>query len=403
MKNAGKNFSTTKKVLLFYKTTNTSLFFPQRSQRCGSGGTCVPIPRDPNPQGSAPAALLCPITLETDDITGLVGTLTTEAGTCPCTDSNPFPEEPCEYILMKKPYVNNYPINAGFTVTPTFHYPLRKIVLCTSDADPAFDPTCFKLEGRCKGSSEFLPVHEGPLMLPRERKRCKKIHIPDQDSNDRREYEEFKLTFPCLRGGFSNSGCASGCQDYPVRLDMIRLMGNCRDRNYCKLKASSLLDVTGSYWEAPAGACPNCAHAKSFPAGGAPGKTIDSSIVPYINYKAVGSGVIYERVEKPVNLIRIFPSSSDAASDPISYKVYGAKFQQDYQLLGSGLLNFPDSRNTADLKHYTEIFLNNYVHYENIKIIFPDVEGNFDTTCGAGETCKDYPLIIGEIELYGWC
>ena len=104
-----------------------------------------------------------------------------------------------------------------------------------------------------------------------------------------------------------------------------------------------------------------------------------------------------------MNLIRIFLSSSDATSNPISYEVYRVKFQWDYQLLGSRLLNFPDSRNIADLKHYTEILLNDYIYYENIKIIFPDVEGNFDTTYRAGKACKDYLLIIGKIKLYRWC
>lgn len=368
-----------------------------RSQNCVSG-ICQSV-HSPLVQQFPP---LCPITLETDDLTGIVGQLTTEANTCACTDSKPFPEEPCENILMKKPYVNNYPINSGFTVTPTYHFPLRKLVFCTSSEDPAYDPSCFKLEGRCRGSHEFQLVSEGALRLPLDRNQCKKIHIPDQDYLDRREYEEFKLTFPCQRGGFTNT-CTSGCQDYPVRLDMIRLMGNCRDRNYCKLETSSLFDVTGSYWEAPAGACANCMHSNGYPLIGAPGKTIDGTITPYINYKAIGSGLIYERVEKPVNLIRIYPSSFDSASDPISYEVYGAKYQQDYQLLGSGLLNFPDERNMNVLKHYTEIFLNNNVHYKNIKIMFLDVEGNFDIRCGTGETCKDYPLIIGEIELYGWC
>ena len=371
---------------------------PERSHHC-SNGLCQP--RQPG-QGIAPPTLLCPITLETDDLTGVIGQLTDEANTCPCTDSKPFPEEPCENILMKKPYVNNYPINSGFTVTPTYHFPLRKLVFCTSGQDPAYDPACFKLEGRCKGSQEFQVVHEGTLMLPLVRNRCMKIHIPDQDYLDRKEYEEFKLTFPCQRGGFTNT-CTSGCQDYPVRVDMIRLMGNCRDRNYCKLETRSLFDVTGSYWEVPAGACPNCAHSNSYPLTGGPGKTIDSSTVPYINYRAVGSGVIYERVEKPVNLIRIYPSSFDSASDPISYEVYGAQYQQDFQLIGFGLVNFPNERNTAELKHYTEIFLDNTVHFPNIKIMFLDIEGNFDTSCEVGETCKDYPLIIGEIELYGWC
>ena len=108
-------------------------------------------------------------------------------------------------------------------------------------------------------------------------------------------------------------------------------------------------------------------------------------------------------MEKPVNLIKLYPSDADAASDPISYEVYGAKYQQEYQLISSGLLNFPAERNTAELKHYTDVFLTNSIDYENLKIVFPDIEGNFDTTCGAGETCKDYPLVVGEVELHGWC
>ena len=135
---------------------------------------------------------------------------------------------------MKKPCTNNYPINSGFTVSPTFHFPLRKLIFCTSDQDHAYDPACFKLEGRCKGCLEFKVIHEGALMLPLRRNRCQKIHLPDQNYLDRRAYDEFKLTFPCQRGRFTNA-CATGCQDYPVRLGMIRLMGNCRDRNYCKV------------------------------------------------------------------------------------------------------------------------------------------------------------------------
>ena len=108
-------------------------------------------------------------------------------------------------------------------------------------------------------------------------------------------------------------------------------------------------------------------------------------------------------MEKPVNLIKLYPSDADAASDPISYEVYGAKYQQEFQKIGSGLLNFPKKRNTEGLKHYTEIFLNKNVHYENMKIVFPDIKGNFDTTCASGETCKDYPLVVGEVELFGWC
>lgn len=303
---------------------------------------------------------------------------------------------------MKKPYTNNYAINSGFTVTPTYHFPLRKLVFCTSDQPHEYDPSCFKLEGRCKGSHEFTTVQEGALLLPLQRNKCQKIHVVDQNYLDRKEYAEFRLTFPCQRGGFTNT-CREGCQDYPMRLGMIRMMGNCRDRNYCKLKAAALFDVSGSYWESPPGGCPHCAHSTDSPRLYGPGKTIDGTSAPYVNYKGAGSGLIFERVEKPVNFIRFFPSSTDAASDPISYEVYGAKYQQEFLLISSGVLNFPAERNTAELKHYTDVFLTNNIDYENLKIVFPDIEGNFDTTCDEGNTCKDYPLVVGEIELFGWC
>jgi len=151
------------------------------------------------------------------------------------------------------------------------------------------------------------------------------------------------------------------------------------------------------------GACPICEWQNNSPMGNGSGKTADESSVPYINYKAVGSGVVFEGVQKAIHTMRLFPGESSTASDPVSYEIYGSTDKQNFELMSSGSVTFPADRNTSGLDSYVEIEWDNEAHYELIKVVFPEVEGSFDTTCKGGETCKDYPLVIGEIELYGWC
>lgn len=367
-----------------------------KSQQC-SNGTC-----QPKTHLTIYKPELCPITYPTDDLTAVIGELTSEEGTCPCQDTDAYPEgsEP-EKVLKAGAYVNNYPINAGFLVRPSYHYPLRKLVICTSDEDPAFDPLCFKIEGRCKGYDEFNTLMEGSLELPLERKKCIRVHIEDQNEKARPEYDQLKITFPCQRGGFAT--CNQGCQNYPVIVDQVALLGNCRDRNVCKVNSRVFYDLGGDFWMPPEGACPNCEREMNYPIGNGPGKALDETSVPYISYKAAGSGVVFEGVEKAIHVMRLFPSESSTASDPVSYQIYGSSDKQNFELMSSGSVTFPAERNTSGLEQYVDVEWDNEIHYEVIKVVFPDIEGSFDTTCRGSETCKDYPLVIGEIELYGWC
>ena len=344
---------------------------------------------------------LCPITYPTDDLTAVIGELTSEENACPCQDADAYPEgsEP-EKVLMAGAYVNNYPINAGFLVRPSYHYPLRKLVICTSDEDPSFDPSCFKIEGRCKGYDEFNVLMEGTLELPLERKKCIRVHIEDQNEKARPEYDQLKITFPCQRGGFEQ--CTQGCQNYPVVIDQVALLGNCRDRNVCKVNSRVFYDISGTSWSAPEGSCPACQWEMNYPAGNGPGKTVDETLVPYINYKAVGSGIVFEGVEKAIHTMRIFPAESDStASNPISYEIYGSTDKQEFELMSSGSIVYPVGKSGAE--NFAELEWDNEVHYEVIKVVFPEVEGSFNTVCSENETCKDYPLVIGELELFGWC
>lgn len=375
-----------------------------RSQQC-TRGTCQPnlhlIRNIPD---------LCPITYPTDDLTAVVGELTSEEGTCPCQDPDVYPEgaKP-ENVLQAGDYINNYPINAGFLVRPSYGYPLRKLSICTSDRDAAYDPLCYKIEVRYKGDEEFNIFQEGTLELPRERKTCIRVHIEDRNEKARPEYDQFKVTFPCQRGGFEKCDQSVGllsnqeCQNYPVIVDQIALLGNCRDRNVCKVKSRVFYDIVGDFWMPPAGACPNCMKTINYPVGNGPGKTVDDTAVAYINYKAKGSGVVFEGIETSIHIMRLYPAECSTASDPVSYEVYGSTDKQHFELMGSGSVTFPKERNTSGLVNYVEVEWDNEIRYEVIKVVFPMVEGSFDTVCSGSETCKDYPLVIGGIELYGWC
>merc|ERR1711862_1034114 len=100
----------------------------------------------------------------------------------------------------------------------------------------------------------------------------------------------------------------------------------------------------------------------------------DETPIPYINYKAIGSGVVFEGVEKAVNTMRLFPVESDIiASNPISYEIYGSSDKQKFELMSSGSITFPEDK--QGLENFAEIEWDIEVHFEVIKIVFPQVEG----------------------------
>ena len=128
-------------------------------------------------------------------------------------------------------------------------------------------------------------------------------------------------------------------------------------------------------------------------------KTVDETPIPYINYKAVGSCIVFEGVEKAVHTMKIFPAESDStASNPISYEIYGSTDKQEFELMRNGSIVYPVGKSGAE--NFAELEQDNEVHYEMIKVVFPEVEGSFNTVCCENETCKDYPLVVGEIELF---
>merc|ERR1712003_44352 len=68
------------------------------------------------------------------------------------------------------------------------------------------DPCAYKIEGLCTNekvsSGNFEFIQEGPLTMPTERGACVEIPIVG-----RHQYTEYKVTFPCLTGGFD--GCSN--------------------------------------------------------------------------------------------------------------------------------------------------------------------------------------------------
>jgi len=123
--------------------------------------------------------------------------------------------------------------------------------------------------------------------LPLERKQCIKVNIEQTEDikKARHEYDQFKVTFPCQRGGFET--CNQACQNYPVIVDEISLLDYCRERNVCKVKSRVFYDIVGDFWMPPAGACPHCMKTINYPLGNGPEKTLDETTVAYINYKAI--------------------------------------------------------------------------------------------------------------------
>jgi len=101
--------------------------------------------------------------------------------------------------------------------------------------------------------------------------------------------------------------------------------------------------------------------------------------------------------------MRLHPAVFSTASDPVSYEIYGSTDRQNFTLMGSGSVTFPKERNATRLVNYIEVEWDNEILYEVIKVVFPMVEESFDTVCNGSETYKDYPLVSGGIELYGWC
>jgi len=153
------------------------------------------------------------------------GMVTQEEGLCPCTDlkdsqissglGNLIDDE------ADTDYVNNYPLSAGFLLSSNYHAPLREFKVCPSESgSPASVPTCYKIEGKCDGDKRYTLVQEGELDIIHHT--CVTVPI-----TGRHEYTQYKVTFPCLRGGFDACEDATSCQNYPLMVSEVDLLAKC--------------------------------------------------------------------------------------------------------------------------------------------------------------------------------
>jgi hypothetical protein len=137
-------------------------------------------------------------------ITAVSGTVIDEDGLCPCTDldANMIAVNLAAATDKKTntDYINNYGVGSGIIVATNVHAPVRKVVVCSNNDCPECDPLCYKLEGKCDNvysQSDWTYIQEGALEIPLERGTCVAVNIVG-----RHQYSEYRVTFPCMRGGF---------------------------------------------------------------------------------------------------------------------------------------------------------------------------------------------------------
>jgi len=145
------------------------------------------------------------------------GTVIDGDDVCPCTDlATDQIYSGVENSIDKSTgteYTNNYPINSGIVATaPYNHAPVRKLKVCSNTACMNCDPTCYKLEGLCETpEDEWEFIQSGDLaFLNNARQTCTEINIIG-----RHQYSQYKITFPCIRGGWSECSGTPGSTPGP--------------------------------------------------------------------------------------------------------------------------------------------------------------------------------------------
>jgi hypothetical protein len=194
------------------------------SQKCveGSDGVGVCMKNHPPPKPCYESLLT-----SINSIQAISGHPLHDEELCPCTD---LTQSSIAINIMaaidkktNRDYVNNYPIDSGLSVSTSHHAPLRKMKICSNQDCPECDPCAYKIEGLCENehmsSNNFEFIQEGPLTMPTARGEC--IEIPVVG---RHQYAEYKVTFPCLTGGFD--GCSNELP--PAAYDQPRAPG-CED------------------------------------------------------------------------------------------------------------------------------------------------------------------------------
>ena len=159
-----------------------------------------------------PKVPTCSLTEDVASVTPIKGTI--KENTCNCGK----PSEPsigdAKNALIEdksKVYINKWAINGGIEVKPKYEGGLHSFKICNSEDCPNCDPTCYKIEGYCESSNKYVPIKEGPLLLPKERNQCVTVRIAGKPL-----YRSYRIIFPCQRGTCRDS-CGGDCHAKPVQ------------------------------------------------------------------------------------------------------------------------------------------------------------------------------------------
>jgi len=136
-------------------------------------------------------------------VSAVIGDIYNDVGTCPCKDleADKITNDPLNAVDGSKDtdYVNNNAIGSGLVLGAAGS--VDALSVCTNTDCVECDPTCYKVEGLMDGASEFGFVQSGALDLSMERGECTVVRLVGLPS-----YMKYKVTFPCIRGGFGSCG-----------------------------------------------------------------------------------------------------------------------------------------------------------------------------------------------------
>jgi len=193
-----------------------------------------------------------------DGAEAILGNPPTDDNLCPC--DNLSAEQAVvnvEAAFDKKTdtdYINYLPMNSGLTlsVSDSINAPIRKLKLCSNQDCPECDPCAYKLEGLCSATNTYVFIQEGPLSMPSARGECIEVPIIG-----RHEYSDYRITFPCLVGGFDGCsagvvpkphepGCEEGCIGDFDKITYVHHEYNCTtDESYVIYEFRNFMDMYG--------------------------------------------------------------------------------------------------------------------------------------------------------------
>jgi len=143
-------------------------------------------------------------------VTSVIGDVYNDVGSCPCNlTSDEITNDPMNAIDGSKDtdYVNNNAIGSGLVLDVVDGAHVSGLGVCTNTDCVECDPTCYKIEGIFEGATDYSFVQAGALDLSMKRGECsvvKLIGLP--------LYMKYKVTFPCIRGGFASCGAETSTE-----------------------------------------------------------------------------------------------------------------------------------------------------------------------------------------------